>query len=144
MADRGHFWRNEADRIAPADRRAAPDLFLIRSGGMNGPRPVVFALPPLTRPKDAVVAMVAITKGVADGALSASEGADFARVVDAFTQTVARVALIAAGKPPHCWTWRTKRRCCCCWKRSGRRKRPARAMRPALNRMGPALDHSLI
>jgi hypothetical protein len=28
----GRFWQNEADRIAPADRRATPDLFLIRSG----------------------------------------------------------------------------------------------------------------
>jgi len=32
----GRFRQNEADRIAPADRRAAPDLFLIRSGGMSG------------------------------------------------------------------------------------------------------------
>jgi hypothetical protein len=51
-------------------------------------RPLQFALPPLATPADAVAAIAAITAGLADGALSAAEGLDLARMVRMFVETL--------------------------------------------------------
>ncbi len=49
-------------------------------------RPLQFELPPLATPADAVAAIAAITAGLADGSLSAAEGADLARTVRIFVE----------------------------------------------------------
>jgi hypothetical protein len=51
-------------------------------------RPLQFELPPLATPADAVPAIAAITAGLADGALSAAEGAELARMVRIFVETL--------------------------------------------------------
>ena len=51
-------------------------------------RPLQFELPPLATPADAVAAIAAITAGLADGSLSAAEGADLARMVRVFVETL--------------------------------------------------------
>ena len=56
-------------------------------------RPVQFELPPLEKPADAVVAIAAITAGLADGSLSAAEGLELAR----FVRTCVEI-LILAGR----------------------------------------------
>jgi hypothetical protein len=61
------------DRIFPA-RRA---------------RPIFFALPRLKTPNDAAQAMAAIAAGLASGAVTPSEAAELANVVDAFTRVFA-------------------------------------------------------
>ena len=49
-------------------------------------RPLQFELPPLEQPGDAVAAIAAITAGLADGSLSAAEGAELARMVRIFVE----------------------------------------------------------
>jgi hypothetical protein len=51
-------------------------------------RPLQFELPSLEQPGDAVAAIAAITAGLADGSLSAAEGADLARMVRIFVETL--------------------------------------------------------
>ena len=51
-------------------------------------RPLEFQLPPLEKPADAAVAMAAIVQGLAEGALTAAEAADLARMVQAFALTL--------------------------------------------------------
>jgi hypothetical protein len=51
-------------------------------------RPLEFQLPPLEKPADAAVAMAAIVQGLAEGALTAAEAADLARMVQAFAFTL--------------------------------------------------------
>ena len=51
-------------------------------------RPLQFELPPLATPADAVAAIAAITAGLADGELSAAEGAELARMVRIFVETL--------------------------------------------------------
>jgi Family of unknown function (DUF5681) len=52
-------------------------------------RPIAFALPQLKTPKDAAQAMAAIAAGLASGAVTPSEAAELANVVDAFTRVFA-------------------------------------------------------
>jgi uncharacterized protein DUF5681 len=52
-------------------------------------RPVAFDLPPMTTTTDAITAMGAVVQAIGDGELSAEEGADLAKVVAGFSQTVA-------------------------------------------------------
>ena len=56
------------------------------------PRPrdvaVAFELPPMTTAADAVVAMGAVVQAIGDGDLSAHEGAQLAKVVAGFSQTI--------------------------------------------------------
>jgi hypothetical protein len=47
-------------------------------------RPLEFELPPMRTAADAALAIAAVTQGVADGTLTASEAADLARMVQAF------------------------------------------------------------
>jgi len=49
-------------------------------------RPLQFELPPLATPADAVAVIAAITAGLADGSLSAAEGAELARMVRIFVE----------------------------------------------------------
>jgi hypothetical protein len=52
-------------------------------------RPLAFDLPPMTTTTDAVAAMGAVVQAIGDGDVSAEEGADLAKVVAGFSQTVA-------------------------------------------------------
>jgi hypothetical protein len=52
-------------------------------------RPVAFDLPPMGTTTDAVAAMGAVVQAIGEGELSAEEGADLAKVVASFSQTVA-------------------------------------------------------
>ncbi len=58
--------------------------------------PLHFELPPLTTPADAVAAIAAITAGLADGSLSAAEGAELARMVRIFVEIL---VLARRGEP---------------------------------------------
>jgi hypothetical protein len=51
-------------------------------------RPVAFDLPPMTTAADAVTAMAGIVQAIGDGDVSAQEGAELAKVVAGFSQTV--------------------------------------------------------
>jgi len=59
-------------------------------------RPLQFELPPLATPADAVAAIAAITAGLADGSLSAAEGAELARMVRIFVEIL---VLARRGEP---------------------------------------------
>ena len=67
-------------------------------------RHVLFALPPLTRPADAVNASAAIAAAVAAGELTPSEAGDLMRVVDGYARALeaadfeARLAKLEAKK----------------------------------------------
>jgi hypothetical protein len=52
-------------------------------------RPVAFDLPPMTCAEDAVTAMGAVVQAIGDGDVSAEEGAELAKVVAGFSQTIA-------------------------------------------------------
>jgi Family of unknown function (DUF5681) len=52
-------------------------------------RPVAFDLPPMGTTTDAVAAMGAVVQAIGEGEISAEEGADLAKVVAGFSQTVA-------------------------------------------------------
>jgi len=52
-------------------------------------RPVAFDLPPMGTAADAVTAMGGIMQAIGDGEVSAQEGAELAKVVSGFSQTVA-------------------------------------------------------
>jgi len=49
---------------------------------------VTFELPPLHKPADATAAMAAITQGLADGELTASEAAGLGQVVQSFVEAL--------------------------------------------------------
>ena len=51
-------------------------------------RPLHFALPPLATPADAVAAIAAITAGLGDGSLSATDGLALARMVRVCVETL--------------------------------------------------------
>jgi hypothetical protein len=55
-------------------------------------RPLLFELPPLETPADAVAAFAAIIAGLADGSLSAAEGFQLARIVRTCVETLVLVA----------------------------------------------------
>ena len=65
------------DRIFPRPRDAAASL----------------ELPPMTTAADAVAAMGAVMQGISDGDLSAHEGAQLAKVVAGFSQTISTARL---------------------------------------------------
>ena len=51
-------------------------------------RPVQFALPPIAAVADVANAMAAITAAVAEGAITPGEGAEVAKVVDAYVRAI--------------------------------------------------------
>ena len=51
-------------------------------------RPVAFDLPPMSSPGDAVAAMSTVVQAIGDGEVSPEEGAELAKVVAGFSQTI--------------------------------------------------------
>jgi hypothetical protein len=83
--------RTIVQRLVELAERGDPTALRLCLERMSPPlreRPLQFALPPLATPADAVAAIAAITAGLADGALSAAEGLDLARMVRMFVETL--------------------------------------------------------
>lgn len=77
--------------LAKSGDTAALRLCMDRIIPARRDRPVMFELPKIEKPADAVKASAAIVEAVADGTLTPAEAGELARVVEAFTRTVEAV-----------------------------------------------------
>ncbi len=84
----GEALTRKAIELAKAGDLTALRLCLERIAPVRKDRPVMFALPKLETPSDAVRTSAALVEAVANGELTPGEAGDLSRLIEAFTRAV--------------------------------------------------------